>query len=191
MRPFREDPPALPTSSDPAHPAPPATPEEVALEAKQRAHWDAVEEVSELLHEERFREALETLREVLTADSKNPYAYYFLGVALFEQGQVPPARDAYVACLRLAPRHLGARVALTHVLRQLGDLRGALQEGSVALAQAPADADVLYAVGMAHYARGDEGAAKRFFHAFLEAGPEYESSEEVRQLLEQMGERPS
>jgi Flp pilus assembly protein TadD len=158
---------------------------------RDRAHWDAVEEVSELLHEERFREALAELHVVLQKDGKNPYAFYFLGIALYETGELEPARDAYRACLKLAPAHLGARVALVHVLRALGDLRTAIQEGSKALEQAPGDVDALYAVGMAYYARGDEAAARRFFHAFLEAGPEFESSEEVKALLEQMGERPS
>ncbi len=144
-----------------------------------------------MLHEERFREALAVLRDVLVADAKNPYALYFLGVALYESGELVPARDAYRACLRVAPRHLGARVALVHVLRALGDLRGAIDEGTTALEQAPGDADALYAVGMAYFTRGDLAAARRFFHAFLEARPEYETSEEVKQLLEQMGDRPS
>jgi len=160
-------------------------------DAADRAHWDAVEEVSELLHEERFHEALVELKAVLEKDGKNPYAFYFLGIALFETGNLEPARDAYRACLRLAPRHLGARVALAHVLRATGDVRGAIKEGTEALSQAPGDADALYAVGMAHHARGDTAAASRFFHAFLEAGPEYESSEEVKGLLLEMGERPS
>jgi tetratricopeptide (TPR) repeat protein len=160
-------------------------------DAADRAHWDAVEEVSELLHEERFNEALVYLKSVLEADGKNPYAFYFLGIALFETGNLEPARDAYRACLRLAPRHLGARVALAHVLRSTGDLRGAIKEGMEALSQAPGDADALYAVGMAYHARGDTSAAIRYFHAFLEAGPEYESSEEVKALLLELGERPS
>jgi tetratricopeptide (TPR) repeat protein len=158
---------------------------------RDRAHWDAVEEISELLHEQRFREAMEELRTVLQADGTNPYAFYFLGIALYENGQLEAARDAYRACLKFAPAHLGARVALTHVLRALGDLRGAIHEGSAALAQAPGDADVLYALGMAHFGRGDVAAARRFLEAFLQAGPEYESSEEVKALLAEMGGQAS
>ena len=172
MRPSQDD---GPTSSDP----------------RDSAHWDAVEEVSELLHEERFREALAELRDVLRADATNPYAFYFLGIALYETGELEPARDAYRACLKVAPTHKGARVALTHVLRALGDLRGAIHEGSVALAQAPGDAEVLYALGMAHHGRGDEAAARRFFHAFLEAGPDFDLAEEVKMILTDMGDRPS
>ena len=169
----------------------PSLDEPAQMTPDDRAHWDAVEEVSELLHEERYREALALLRDVLVKDRKNPYAFYFLGIAMYETGELVPARDAYRACLQVAPQHLGARVALAHVLRALGDLRGAIDEGTAALAQAPGDADALYAVAMGHFSRGDMPAARRYFHAFLEAGPEFESSEEVKALLEQMGERPS
>ncbi len=158
---------------------------------RDRAHWEAVEEVSELLHEERYRESLDELRTILQADPTNPYAFFFLGIALYESGQLEPARDAYRACVRMAPGHLGARIALSHVLRALGDLRGAIKEGGAALEQAPGDADALYAVGMAYHGRGDEVAARRFFHAFLEAGPDFDLAEEVKMILVDMGERPS
>jgi tetratricopeptide (TPR) repeat protein len=175
-----------------SHEGPPGPPQPRGEEdAADRASWDAVEEVSELLHEQRFKEALVFLYDVLQKTPRNPYALHFLGVALYETGQLEAARDAYRACLRVAPRHLGARVALAHVLRALGDFRGAIEEGTAALEQVPGDVDALYAVGMAYAARGDFAAARRYFHAFLEAGPEYESAEEVKQLLEEMGERPS
>ena len=101
------------------------------------AHWAAVEEATELLHEERFREAMVELGGVLKKDPKNPYAFYFLGIAFFEVGEIEPARDAYAACVKLSPGHLGARVALCHVLRIGGDIRGAIREGMEALARAP------------------------------------------------------
>ncbi len=58
------------------------------------------------------------------------------------------------ACLRLAPEHLGARVALTHVLRQLGDLREALKEGTTASRRPPATATP--SRDLVHLARGDD-----------------------------------
>lgn len=148
------------------------------------AHWDAVEEVSELLHEQRYHEALEALRDILRADAKNPYAYFFLGVALFEVGELGPAKDAYEACLRIASRHLGARVALCHVLRALGDLRSALKVGMEALSQSPGDGDSLYAVGLVYLARGDNSAARKYLTAFLDTNPEFEVAHEVRGVLE-------
>jgi Tfp pilus assembly protein PilF len=151
------------------------------------ARWSAVEEAVELLHEERFREAMVELRRVLEADPQNAYAYHFLGLAFFEVGELEAARDAYAACLRLAPRYLGARVALAHVLRSLGDTRGALREGLAALSQAPGDGDALYALALAHHARGDESAARKYLEAFLEAGPEFEVAVEARGLLASLG----
>jgi len=151
--------------------------------AEDSAHWDAVEEATELLHEERFREALLALRDVIRKDPTNPYAYFFLGVSLYESGELEAARDAYKASLRLSPRHLGARVSLSHVQRALGELKDAVRTGLEALEQASGDPDALYAVGLASLAQGDEAAAKRYLAAFLDTNPELEVALEVRQLL--------
>ncbi len=156
-------------------------------DAHDHAHWDAVEEATEMLHEERFHEALVFLRDVIKADAKNPYAYFFLGVALFESGELEASRDAYRAALAVAPAHLGARIALSHVLRQLGDLREAIKEGTQALSHAPGDGDALYAVGMAYFARGDNAAARKYLTAFLDARPEFEIATEVKGMLGSMG----
>jgi Flp pilus assembly protein TadD len=155
-------------------------------EREDRARWTAVEEATELLHEERFREAMVELRDVLREDPKNPYAYYFLGIAFFEAGELEPARDAYAAVVKLAPGHLGARVALAHVLRMLGDVRGAVREGMAALSRAPGDPDALHAVGLAHHAGGDVRAARKYLEAFLATNPEFEVAVETRALLESM-----
>ena len=121
---------------------------------------------------------------MIKRDPQNPYAYYFLGVALYEVGEMEAARDAYRATLRIAHKHLGARVALTHVLRQLGDLREAVKEGTTALAQAPGDPDALHALGLVHLARGDDASARRYLEAFLAANPELEPAMEVRGILD-------
>ena len=154
------------------------------------ARWSAVEEAAELLHEERFREAMIELRAVLERDPANAYAYYFLGVAFFEVGEVEAARDAYAACLKLAPKYLGARVAQAHVLRMLGDTRSAVREGMAALSQAPGDPDALYALGLAYHARGENAAARRYLEAFLETNPEFEVAVETRALVASLGGAP-
>ena len=154
-----------------------------SAEIADAAHWDAVEEVVELLHEERFRDAILELRNGLRADAANPYAYYFLGIAFFEIGELEPARDAYAACLKLAPNHIGARVALSHVLRATGSVKGAIREGLDALARSPGHLDALHAVGLAYHAYGDEEAARRYLEAFLASNPEYDAAEEVKEIL--------
>jgi tetratricopeptide (TPR) repeat protein len=164
----------------------PTRPADRSSDKADRAHWEAVEEVAELLHEERFHDALGALRDVLRANAKNPYAFHFLGIALFETGQVEAARDAYKACLRLAPEHLGARVALSHVLRQLGDLRGALKEGVQALSQAPGDGDAMHSIGLAHVARADYASARKYLEAALETNPDFEMANEIRAVLSEL-----
>ncbi len=148
------------------------------------AYWDAVEEATEQLHEESYQEALVSLRDVIKTNPQNPYAFYFLGVALFEVGELEAAKGAYEACLRVAPNYLGAKIALSHVCRSLGDARGAVQRGMAALTQAPDDGDALYAVGLAYNARGDRAAARKYLSAFLDQRPEFETATEVRALIE-------
>ncbi len=153
---------------------------------RDAAHWEAVEEASELLHEERFREALELLREIVKKDPQNAYAFFFMGQALYEVGEMEPSRDAYRAALTLAPTHLGARIAIAHVERKLGRHREAITEGLKALEQAPTDGDALYAVGLAYAARGDEAAARKYLEAFLRSKPELETRLEVEAILAAM-----
>ncbi len=155
---------------------------------RDAAHWEAVEEAAEMMHEERFHEALRVLLEIVRADPTNPYAFFFTGQALYEVGEMEPARDAYRAALNVAPGHLGARIALCHVERKLGRLREAIKEGMVAVEQAPHDSDALYAVGLAYAARGDNPAARRYLEGFLRSKPELETRLEVEALLAQMGD---
>ena len=167
--------------NDNARPPAPTSPE-----PQDAAYWDATDEARELLNEDRFKEALVELRRVLEADSSNGYAFYYTGVALYEIAELAPARDAYRACLTTMPKHLGARIAYAHVLRQLGSHREALREGLAALSQAPGDGDCLHAVGLAYHARGDMTSARRYLDAFLETHPELEATLEVRTLLATM-----
>lgn len=139
-----------------------------------------------MLHEGSFREALVRLRAALAADPMNPYAFHLLGIALYEVGQIEGARDAYRATLRLAPNHLGARVHLSHVLREMGDSKAAILEGMEALRRFPSDGDALHAIGLAYHARTEYAAAKKYLEAFLETCPELEVATEVRALLASM-----
>jgi len=146
--------------------------------------WDAVEEAVELIAEEHYRDALDALRRVLEKDAKNAYAYNWVGVAMFESGEMEPARDAYRAALKLAPAYVGARVSLSHVLRQMGDYKEAIKEGMIALEQQPNHSDGLYAVGMAYWGRGDKSAARRYLSAYLESRPEFETAVEVQGIID-------
>ena len=148
---------------------------------RDAAHWDAVEEATELLHEERYKEALEVLREVVKTDPTNPYAFFFLGQALYEVGEIEPSRDAYRAALNARARSTSARaIAITHVLRKLGAAPGGDPGGHARRSsRRRRTADALYAVGLAYVARGDNGAARRYLEAYLSSKPELETRLEV------------
>jgi Flp pilus assembly protein TadD len=155
--------------------------------AADAASWDAVEGATELLQEGRHPEAMLALRDVLKAQPNNPYAYNYLGVAFFEIKNLEAARDAYRAAVRLAPAYLGARVALSHVLRMLGDADGALAEARDALRRFPKDGDAMHAAGLANAAKGNRREARKQLEGYLGQSPELEAQEEVRQILEMLG----
>src|ERR1700760_94010 len=138
-------------------------------DGRDRAFWEAVEEATELIVERRFPDALLALRDVIKAQPNNPYAYHYLGAAFFEVGQREAARDAYTAAVRLAPDYLGARVALSNVLRMLGDAKGAIAQAKEALRRFPKDGDALHAAGLAHAAHGDRKVARQHLQGFLDA----------------------
>ena len=150
-------------------------------------YWGEVEDAAELVRDEQPLAALESLRNVIATSPRNPYAYHWLGVALYEAGQLEPARDAYRAALALSPLYLGARVHLSHTLRQLDDPRGALREAETARRQKPDDPEVWHALGLAYLAQGDKDSARRWLMAFLDSTPELEVSMEVRAILRQHG----
>jgi tetratricopeptide (TPR) repeat protein len=159
----------------------------MASEDRDRAHWEAVEEATELLQERSYPAALLALRDVIKAQPNNPYAYHYLGVAFFETEQLEPARDAYSAAVRLSPGYLGARVALSHVLRMLGDVEGAIAQAKEALRLFPKDGEAEHAAGLAYAARGNRKAAQKHLQGFLDKGPEFEAATEVRHILETLG----
>ncbi len=154
-------------------------------------HWSEVEDAVEAIHDEQPFEAIVALRRVLQTSPRNPYAFHWLGVALFETNELEASRDAYRAALALAPKYLGARIHLSHVLRMLGDVRGALEQAETARRQAPDDPEAWHALGLAHAQRGDKEIARRWLEGYLAKGnPEFEVQMEVRAILDRLGAPP-
>jgi Flp pilus assembly protein TadD len=146
--------------------------------------WEAAQEGAELLREGEVELALAELERLVEAEPDNEYALFFLGNAHFEKGAFDKAMKAYVVALEKAPDYVGAMVGLGHTLRMLGRYEQALRMGHQVLARKKNDSDALYLMGLSHYARGEEAAAARYLHLFLETGPEIEAAHEVRALLE-------
>ena len=154
---------------------------------RDERHWEEVEDAAERLQQHDIEGALLALRDVLTNDPENPYAFDLLGTALFEARKFAEAADAYRAAVRHAPDFLGARVGLSHALRASGDAKGALESAKAGLARFPKDGELQHASGLAHAALGERGAAKKELEGFLASKPEFEAQTEVRQILEMLG----
>jgi len=157
------------------------------VEARDHAHWDAVEEATELIEAGRHELALFALKSVLEKDAMNPYAYHLLGGCLHELGQLVAARDAFEAAVRVSPDHLGARVAISHVLRELGLLEEAEHQAKNALRRFPKDGEAMYALGLAQAEGGKRAEARKNLQGFLDAGAELEAADEVRVILSTLG----
>lgn len=159
---------------------PPRSPHREERESKQ---WDAVEEGVGLLEDRQFEAGLLELKKVVEADPNNAYAYNLIGKALWELGKIEPARDAFKASVLLSPNFLGARVALSHAQRRLGDASLAEREARIALTRFPDDGEAYHALGLALAAQGEREEARECLHRFLATKPEFEIATEVRGVL--------
>ncbi len=184
-------------------------------DADDHAHWDAVENATELLREGDVDGAMRELRAVIDGDPRNPYAHCFLADAQFERGEHEAARAGYERALEHAPQYLGALVGLGHALRLLGRTAEAVRAGERALAMraardassheiaavpsAPldlardsadvaADQDAHFLLGLAHMQAGDKLRARRHLEAVLAGRPEVELQHEVRGLLDTLSQ---
>ena len=156
-------------------------------DVQDAAHWDAVEEATELLLQGNPHDALHLLRDIVREDPRNPYAYYYMGTAMFEVGRFDAAADAYRAGLRISPTYLAARVGLSHSLRIEGQLDEAIRQARRVLDQVPGDGDALFALGLALASNNDRVGAVRALEAFLQTHPELEVTLEARAMLEKLG----
>ena len=127
------------------------------------------------------------LRDIVREDPRNPYAYYYMGTAMFEVGRFDAAADAYRAALRISPTYLAARVGLSHSLRIEGQLDEAIRQARRVLDQVPGDGDALFALGLALASNNDRVGAVRALEAFLQTHPELEVTLEARAMLEKLG----
>ena len=159
-------------------------------ERDDAARWEAVEEATELMVEGEMASALDRLRAVLRDDPENAYAYHYCGVALYELDQLEPARDAFRAATRLAPRYLAAWVALANTERLLGAPHEALRAAERALGLFPDDGDALHAAGLAAAAGGRIELARGYLERFLASRPELEAALEARTILALLAKIP-
>lgn len=146
--------------------------------------WDAAQDGAELILEERFEEAEARLQALTEDDAQNPYAFFFLGNALFEQEKYVKAMRAYLTALELSPTYLGAMVGIGQTLRLLGRYDEAIRMGRQILARDKTDLDGLFLLGSCHFARGDNDAAATYLERFIACNPELEAATEAQGMLQ-------
>jgi cytochrome c-type biogenesis protein CcmH/NrfG len=151
---------------------------------RTRDHWAEAEHGADLLEAGDAKGAIAALTAVITANPSNEYAYFFLGAAHFECEHWEKALKAYLSAIQLTPQYLGAIVGAGHALRMLGRTTDAIRMGKQALSLKKLDSDALYLLGITHFHRGEEAAAKPYLELFLTTNPEVEPALEVRGMLE-------
>ena len=156
--------------------------------AKDAEHWEAVEEAAELLLEGERQKALSELRRVLKDDPRNPYGYFYLATALYEIDRLEASRDAFRAAATLSPDYVGAHVGLSHVLRQLGEHREALEVAEAARKRFADDGDLMYALALALAALGERAKATKMLKRYLRTNPELEVQLEVRGTIDALAQ---
>ncbi len=146
--------------------------------------WDAVAEAVELIHEDRFDDAVTALREVLRADPGNTHAHFHLGVAFMRKESAGPALAAFANAERLAPGHLGAVVYQAWCLYELGRFADALRAGPRALGLSADDGDALHVMGLASAELGHRDDALEYLSRFVKTNPSAEDRFDAEALIE-------
>ncbi len=147
------------------------------------AHWDAVEDAVELLHDERVDEALPLLRAALERDPGNVYAHFHLGTALASQGKHGPALAALTEAERREPSYLGAVVARGWCLHELGRFAEAVAAGERALALRADDPDALHLMAQSYAELGRPREAGACLERYLKSNLTVEARFEAEALL--------
>lgn len=146
--------------------------------------WDSAQEGAELVGEGEHEAAVAELKARIVEDPDNPYAYFFLGAALYEQGDLLASLKAYLKCVELSPEYLGALINMARTLYALGRHEEALRVGRQVLLKNKYDPDALHLMGSCHFARGEGAAAELYLQKFLETNPEVEVAVEVEGMLQ-------
>jgi cytochrome c-type biogenesis protein CcmH/NrfG len=149
------------------------------------AHWwSAVEDAVELLHEGAHDDALASLRATLDGDPTNPYAHFFLGAVLVEQGRHGPALMAFSEAERRKPEYLGAVVARGWCLYELARFAEAVRAGHRALELCAEHPDALDLLATSHAELGEPHVAVGYLERFLKTKPTPEARFEAEAMLQ-------
>ena len=133
----------------------------------------------------RFAEAIGAYQRAIQSDPSFFDAHYNLGVAAFENGDLPLALSAYETALAIQPDSLKARFNFASTLEQAGYPRDAADELEKLVVRHQAEVRIHSALGNL-YARklGDPRRARTHYLRVLELDPRYPEATAIRYWLE-------
>lgn len=122
-------------------------PPEKLLEAKQKA--------VQFYNDGYLMEALQTCKEICTADDRDPVVFCLMGVIYGQLNQYGKSAEFSRRAIDLNPEYLDAHCNLALAVRQLGDMEQAIKSLEFVLSRQPHDADVRHSLGFALEWTGD------------------------------------
>lgn len=117
-------------------------------------------------------QALDVLRRAIAIHPRNADYHIHLAMALAALQQMPAAVDAVRESLRSGSTRLYVLVNAGHILRQAGELTGAVHAYESACNLAPRDTNLLFHLANARSAAGDKAQAIATFRRALELKPD-------------------
>lgn len=113
-----------------------------------------------------------------------------LGRAYAELSMWDKAADQYRAALELSPEFVDIRTRLGQLLKDAGDLGGAIDELTAAIEQRPSFVPAYISLGVTHFAQGDRDAARKAWQGVLAVDPDNRTAAMYLRMVDQLGSNP-
>ena len=130
-----------------------------------------------------FDAALKYYKKALEINPDYAEAYYNMGIALKDNGDLDAAIDSYKKALEIKPDYVGAYFNTGNILKDTGDLEAAIDSYKKALEIKPDYAEAYNNVGIALEDKGDLEEAINSYKKALEIKPDYAEARENLILL--------
>ena len=106
-----------------------------------------------------YDDAINSYQKAITIKPDYAEAYYNMGVALMEKGDLDTAIDSYKKALTIKPDYIDAYMNIASTLKNKGELGAAIKNYKMALKVQPNNADIFYNMGNAQKQMQDLDAA--------------------------------
>ena len=131
-----------------------------------------------------FDAALKYYKKALEINPDYAEAYYNMGIALKDNGDLDAAIDSYKKALEIKPDYVGAYFNTGNILKDTGDLEAAIDSYKKALEIKPDYAEAYNNIGLTLKDKGDLEEAINSYKKALEIKPDYfEAKENLISLL--------